>query len=370
MTTANAAHGIYVHVPWCRAVCPYCAFYVVRDDGIQPTDRYVDRVLAEHARWASSFPGPVRSVFLGGGTPSRLPLSDLRRLLAGLPPAPEVGVEVNPEDVDARWVAEAIDLGVTRISVGVQSFSSNQARRLGRGHTVAEAHRVLNLLRDRAPSWSLDLIFAVPDQTLTEWDRELDVAIDAGAPHISLYGLTWEPGTPLDALRVRGRLKPVDDDLWRDMYDRAVGRLAAAGLNRYEVSNFARHGHRSVHNEGYWAGRPYMGLGPSAHGFAPDGRRWTNPRDLSAWLAGAPEVIEHPTGTSATADLLLAGLRRVDGIDLDRLRARTGHAPSDDAVRALVRGGMLRQEGPVIALTDAGFPVADAVVLKLVDTLP
>lgn len=364
-------HGTYVHVPWCRVHCPYCGFYVSTDPR-PPAQRFVDRVLEEARGWEASFPGPARSVALGGGTPSRLPLAALGRLVQGLPRAPdaEVSLEANPEDVTAAWIDEAIDLGFHRVSLGVQGFQEHLARRLGRGHTVEAARRAVQALgRSAVRSWSLDLIFAVPGQTLDDLDRDLDVLVDSGAPHVSLYGLTIEPGTPFARLEASGRLRPVGEDLWRDMYDLVVERLGRAGLARYEVSNFARPGHRSVHNEGYWEGRPYLGLGPSAHGFAPDGRRWVNVRDVDAWFAGAAPAIEHPTGEDAAADLVVAALRHVGGLDLAALARRTGHLPDDDTLRSLVSAGVLARVGDRVALTDAGFPLADTITGRLVRAL-
>lgn len=364
-------HGTYVHVPWCRVHCPYCGFYV-RTDPRPPVDRFVDRVLEEARGWEAAFPGPARSIALGGGTPSRLPLDALARLVHGLPRAPgaEISLEANPEDLAEGWIDEAIDAGFQRISLGVQSFREPLARRLGRGHTVEAARRAVRALgRSAVRSWSLDLIFAVPGQTLEDLAHDLDAVVDSGAPHVALYGLTIEPGTPFARLEASGRLRPVDEDLWRAMYDLVVERLGHAGLQRYEVSNFARPGHRSVHNEGYWEGRPYLGLGPSAHGFAPDGRRWVNVRDVDAWLAGAPPKIEHPTGEDAAADLVVSALRHVDGLDLAALARRTGHRPAPDAVRALVAIGVLASEGDRVALTDAGFPLADTITGRLVRAL-
>lgn len=365
-------HGVYVHVPWCRAICPYCAFYVVAHTADAPHASFVDAVLAEHARWNASFPGAAVSVFLGGGTPSRLPVEELGRLLDGLNRRPdaEVGLEANPEDLSDRWIEGALEAGVTRISVGVQTLDPRHARVLGRAHTVGQANDALQrVARSGVRSWSADLMFALPGQTLDDLERDLDGLLALDPPHVSLYGLTFEPGTPFDRLRQRGRLTPPPDERWREMYDRLVARLREVGLQRYEVSNFARTGHRSVHNAGYWEGRPYQGLGPSAHGLAPDGRRWVNPRDLAGWLAGAPPEVELPTPEQAACDRLVAGIRQTDGVCLETLAGRTAHAPAPEVVDRLVGMGLLRRSGSRIALTDDGFPLADSVVTRLVDGL-
>jgi oxygen-independent coproporphyrinogen III oxidase len=370
----TAAHGVYVHVPWCRARCPYCAFAV--EPGAAPPDwpPYVAAVLREHVRRRPAFSGRACTLYLGGGTPSRLPVEAVAALVAGLGAASpcwdEVTVEANPEDLHEAWLAGVMAAGVTRISLGVQSTVPEVARRLGRGHTQRRAAEAMALVAGcGVRSWSADLMFAVPGQTLAALDRDLDAILDAGAPHVSLYGLTFEPGTRFDAARARGRggVSPVDDDLWRTMYDRLVERLEAAGVRRYEVSNFARPGHRSLHNAGYWADRPYIGLGPSAHGYAPDGARWVNVPELARYLAldDPTESTERPGPEARATDRLVSGLRAVEGVDL----AGLGVCVDERVVDGLVRGGVVRRAGSRIALTEAGFPVSDAVVRRLVDAL-
>ncbi|MEZ4236141.1 MAG: coproporphyrinogen-III oxidase family protein [Myxococcota bacterium] len=364
-------HGVYVHVPWCRARCPYCAFAVV--PGAAPPDwrPYVAKVLAEAASWAPAFPGRGATLYLGGGTPSRLPVAAIAALVAGLGAGwDEVTVECNPEDAAPAWLDGVVAAGVTRISLGVQSTVPAVARRLGRGHT--QAHAAASMARVAASgvrSWSADLMFAVPGQALGDLDRDLDALLEAGVPHVSLYGLTFEPGTRFDAARqrARGGVTPVDDDLWRAMYDRIVERLHGAGIRRYEVSNFARPGHEARHNAGYWADRPYLGLGPSAHGYAPDGTRWVNRADLADWLAADDPTAsrERPDPWTRAVDRLVSGVRAAAGLELGAL----GVPVDDREVERLVTLGAIVRTGDRIALTDAGFPICDAVVGRLVDAL-
>ena len=363
--------GCYVHVPWCRARCPYCAFYVVPGSDPPDSGRFVRRVIAEGRRRSEAFDGPAATIYLGGGTPSRLSPGALATLLAGLPhhPDAEISAEANPEDVTEDWLDGALDAGIHRLSLGVQTLVAPLARRLGRGHTSPQATAAIRRVADRPlRSWSVDLIFAVPGQGLSDLDADLDRILDLGAPHVSIYGLTIEPGTRFAGAR---RLPRVDDDLWRTMYDRIVDRLGAAGLQRYEVSNFARTGHRCRHNQLYWTDRPYMGLGPSAHGYAPDGRRWRNPPDLQAYLSGTipPGVEEHPTPLQAAADTLIAGMRGVDGVDVARLVRRTGHRPDPRVVQGLVDRGLLAPAADPLQLSAAAFPLADGVIERLIDAL-
>lgn len=370
--------GLYVHIPWCRRRCPYCAFYV-EVDRQTPWPAFVDAVLREHALRSPEFATETTgveatSVFLGGGTPSRLPPASLSRLLAGLPrlAGAEVTAEANPEDVTPEWLDAAVSAGVNRLSVGVQTFDPRFAHLLNRACSVADAQETVRRIAAAGlHSWSIDVIFGLPGQSLADLDADLDRLLATEPPHVSLYGLTIEPGTPFERAHDRGKLDPADEDLWRAMYDRLVERLRAAGLERYEVSNFARPGHRSVHNRLYWTDQPYLGLGPSAHGYAPDGRRWRNIPDVAAYLVQPDPTIEEerPVGRDRALDLLVSALRHVDGVDRGHLARTTGHLPDDRVVDGLVREGLLVRDGDRIALTDAGFPVADGLAVRLADAL-
>ena len=373
----TAGHGLYVHIPWCRIRCPYCHFAVSPDrSGVgapPPFDAFVDAVLREHAARAADFPGPAATVFLGGGTPSRLPPDPLTRLLAGLPRDgdAEVSMEMNPEDV-AEALAPALDAGVNRVSLGIQTLQPHLARRIGRAHSQPHARAALaRVAASAARSWSADLIFALPEQTLPELNADLDALLDHAPPHVALYGLTIEPETPFHRAVAGGRLSAPTDEAWRAQYDRIVARLEDAGLHRYEVSNFARPGHRSAHNLGYWTGRPYVGLGPSAHGLCPDGTRYVNHAAVEAWMA-APDPTaqrEPPDPHRQAEDALIAGMRWVDGVDLAALATATGFAPADAVVDGLVRGGLIARRGPRVHLAGDGWPLADGVVTRLVRAL-
>ena len=366
---STASWGIYVHVPWCRVRCPYCAFYVEpdRDAG---WGRWADAILREYRWRLPHFGGLARSLYIGGGTPSRMPVDDLERLCTGIAvqPGAEITAEANPEDIDATWLDGAIAAGVTRISLGVQTFNPRFARLLNRAHSVTQAREVARAVgRSDLRSWSVDLMFALPGQTLEDLHLDIDRILEVEPPHVSLYGLTFEPGTPFERARQSGKLVPASDDTWRQMYDALVRRLEDDGLQRYEVSNFARPGHRSVHNASYWEGAPYMGLGPSAHGHRPDGARYVNLADAAGYGAAEDPTasLERPSPHEAAADHLICGLRSTEGIDLDRLAVPV----RGQVVEDLVRGGVLQHRAGRIALTHEGFPIADAVVHRLVDAL-
>lgn len=361
--------GVYIHAPWCRVRCPYCAFNV-----------YPDRE-ADWAGWAQgvaqewrlrAVPGRAHSLYFGGGTPSLAPAALIGRLIHTLPTQEhaEVTVEVNPGTLSPSALHHLTSLGVTRLSLGIQTFSARYARLLNRGHTVADARSLLDAVRALPlRSWSVDLIFALPGQTLAELEADLDALFAAEPPHVSLYGLTVEPGTPLERAVARGKITPAADDHWRALYDRIRERLRAQGYERYEVSNFARPGHRSVHNEAVWRGGHYVGLGPGAHGYLPSGERTENHGPVTAWLADLTGTTDLPSPRGRATDATLTALRHVDGIDLDALYAATGWGFAPSAVDGLVRAGLLQRRGRRLLLTEAGVPVADGVVRHLVTAL-
>lgn len=358
---SDARWGVYVHVPWCRVRCPYCAFDIVPRE--QPRDRaFLDGVFTDLDRWLPAYDGSPLTLYLGGGTPSLLQPHTIGELIDRVGAA-HVSLEANPEDLDRDRLDELMSVGVHRISLGVQSLQTRTQRLLGRGHQDARA--ALELLASSAlASWSADLIFGVPGQTLQELDADLDALLAFRPPHVSLYDLTLEPGTGLTRLHQRRPLALPDEDLWAALQDRIVERLTAAGLERYEVSNFARPGHRSTHNELYWQLAPYLGAGPGAHGLAPDGRRWVN-ASWEAWIAGEPAQVEHPDPEQAARDALVAGLRGIDGLAPSSL----GAFVVEPAVLARLRAADLLRPGPRLRLTRRGFDVCDAVTRTMSDAL-
>lgn len=349
-------YGVYVHVPWCRIRCPYCAFAVDISQA-PPFDAFTHAVLRDWQVERDYFSGSPQTLSFGGGTPSRHPIPDIARLVREIAPQGEVSLEANPEDVSADRCQAWRDAGITRLSIGVQSFEQQAAKQLGRAHTTRQAAAaVTTAMSSGFRSVSLDLIFGLEGQTLADWQRDLVVATGLGVQHLSAYGLSIEPET----LFARRGKQPAAEDLWHDQYSAAVEQLSAAGLDRYEFSNFAKLGHRCIHNEHYWRARHWVGLGPAAHGWRPSGERTVNAAETASWLATEHgPALEKPAGAELLRELCWSTLRHVDGIDCVAARAATGIEVRCPV--ALTDGGLVTTDGMAIRLSGRGWSLADSV---------
>ncbi|MEO6463009.1 MAG: radical SAM family heme chaperone HemW [Candidatus Eisenbacteria bacterium] len=372
--------GVYVHVPFCRVHCPYCDF-AVRPHRAAEEPRLVAGVLAELERRAPSREGladdgrPWGSLYFGGGTPSRLAPESFGALTAGLDarlrfaPGHERSLEANPEDVDDARVAAWRTAGVTRVSLGAQSFHDDELRRLGRTHGSAGIEDAATRLAAHGlDDWSLDLMYAYPLHTLERFAASLARAIALGPPHVSAYAYTPEPGTPLgDAVRAGRKAKPEGDDE-AAYFELAHDTLEAAGYRHYEVSNFARPGFATRHHLRYWRRGSYLGLGPSAVSFL-GGRRVTAPRDLLAWeraLPDAPAAWEvDDSDAHAAFETAFLGLRLDGGMRLADWPARVTPGERAAWIRAgdeLVRRGALVRTAAGFRLPRAARALADEAV--------
>lgn len=362
----------YIHVPFCAHRCGYCNFTLVagRDDLIEA---YLDAIERELSLLGE--PREVETLFFGGGTPTHLTPEQLRRLLQTvlrwhpLAPGYEFSIEANPADLDEANVAVLAEHGVTRISLGAQSFDPAKLAVLERDHRAAEIERAFALAKGAARSVSLDLIFAAPGETLENWAADLDAAIALRPDHVSTYGLTFERGAAFWSRLLKGDLAQLGEELEAEMYALAIDRLAAAGFEHYEVSNHARPGQRCRHNEVYWAGAEYYAAGPGAARYV-NGRRETNHRSTTTWLrrvrAGQSPVQESEVlpPEDKAREALVFGLRRLEGVERDEFAARAGYeidALVGAELRELVAHGLLADDGRRVRLTRAGLFVSDAI---------
>lgn len=397
----STAPGLYLHVPFCSRVCPYCDF-AVQVGGPQRKRLYLESLLEEIRLWGreSEFAGwRFDTLYLGGGTPSILPAEVLEEVLSRLREALTVEpdawllLEANPEDVTAGSLQGWRDLGVRTLSLGVQSFDAENLRFLGRRHDPAQARRSVERARGAGfHTVSVDLIYGLPGQTPEGWRRELETAVALEPDHLSCYQLTIHQGTWFGRLAERGDLAELPEPRQAELFELTLDFLADAGYPAYEVSNFARAPeHRSKHNPKYWHHVPYLGLGPSAHSFsglieseegeagASRGRRWWNERTLSRWSerlgAGEKPVggAEELDAGDLALEALALGLRTPAGVERQAFRRRYGVDPAADrdALERLAEGGYLLVESEDaedrehLRPTRRGLAVADALVAAL-----
>lgn len=338
---------VYVHVPFCRRRCVYCDFAIaVRR--VVPADRYLAAVRRELAHRIASDDWnaePLETLYLGGGTPSLLPPDGLAELVEGVldavaaPVGVEITVEANPDDVTPAAAAHWVRAGVNRVSLGVQSFAGAVLEWMHRTHDAASAGEAARILRDAGVrSLSADLIFGVPDAPAPDALRDLERVLELRPDHLSVYGLTVEPRTPLGKSVARGTIRAAPEERYEREFLATHDALTAAGFEHYEVSNYARPRHRSRHNVGYWTGRAYAGLGPSAHGFTGTERYW-NEREWAGYeravreRGGAVSERELLTPAQCTLERFYLGLRTVEGAEVPG-SANLGADPRWRAARA------------------------------------
>lgn len=372
--------SLYVHVPFCRRKCAYCDFYSLPEPGDAAIDAYLDALTTE-LKPAADLAAPLHTLYLGGGTPTALPVRQIARIFRVISERFDLGqlvectVEANPATVDADRTAVLADSPATRISLGAQSFDPPTLAVLGRIHGPDDIDLAVDRLRAAGlEEISLDLIFGVPGQTVEHCVGDVDHALALAPAHISAYGLSIPSGTPLARRVAEGRMQPVPDDDYVAMAAAVRERILAAGFEHYEISNFARPGHRSRHNLVYWHNEPYRGVGPAAASFV-GGRRWTNVADLDAYArrlaAGEAPVAEAETlpPEQRARETAMLGLRLLDGLDLAAFRRRTGFdLPTlfGEAYHEHLAAGRLALDGGRVRLTAAALPVADSVLADVV----
>lgn len=374
--------GIYIHVPFCHVACRYCNFYfVVRRPDLY--EAYARAVRKELARWAADprvAGRTVESVYFGGGTPSVLSaeqagsiLEEARRLFPVAADA-EVTLEANPGNLHDAKLAGFRAAGVNRLSVGVQSFHDDELRMIWRTHKAEEAERSIQAARRAGfDNLNVDLMFAIPRQTMERWEATIERTCGLGVEHVSTYCLTVEEGTPLARHVAAGTVPRASEETERAMYLRAIDLLEARGYAQYEISNFARGGRQSRHNLACWGRGEYLGIGPGAHGFL-DPERWSNLRDVEGYVRrmdaeeDVREMREVLTPEQARLEALWLGLRTSRGLDLTGFRARFGEDLRQTrraVIEEVASAGQARLEGESLFLTPSGRVLADEIVRRL-----
>jgi putative oxygen-independent coproporphyrinogen III oxidase len=373
---ADETLGLYVHIPFCEAKCTYCHFAIdPRRPDQAREQRYLRAVLAE---LAAAEAGAADTLYFGGGTPSLMSAEGLDRLVAearrrfGLAPDAEITVEVNPHDLDEAGYRTLVALGATRLSLGVQTLDDGVLREMGRHHTAGDARRaVADARRAGFRNVSLDLILGWPGETAERWRRGVEEIVRLEPDHVSLYVLEVEEKTLLGHRQRHGGLALPDDDLVASLYEETVQGLAAAGLERYEISNFARPGKESRHNGKYWDDAPFLGFGMSAHSYRGGARSWNHDR-----FATYCRAVEEGGGEAAkagsrvlgprerAAEALFTGLRRRAGVDVRAFARRHGIDPLvewGDSLAEAERAGLVGVGEGRLRLTDRGYLVSNDV---------
>lgn len=376
--------GLYLHIPFCFHKCHYCDFYSIVESPSAGQDRQAQLVdaLIRELRHHQARLGPLRprTLFVGGGTPTLLRPELWQRLLqalhdmGALEQAAEFTVEANPETVTPDLMSLLVRGGVNRVSIGAQSFQPPLLEALERHHQIASVPRAVQAARQAGiDNINLDLIFAIPGQTMAQLDADLDAALALEPTHLSCYNLIFEPATPLTQKMKLGQIQPLEEDLQRAMYDRVMTRLEHAGYEHYEISNWARQradgSYRCLHNLIYWHNLDWLGVGPSAASHI-RGRRWKNVPHLGRYLAGSPapptQDMEEPDPARHVSDSLMLGLRLRDGIALAWLDHHLDrNDPRWGVIDELIALGMLQRDSSRLRLTRQGLFVADSIIARL-----
>ena len=389
--------GLYIHIPFCASRCIYCGFYSTTS--LKLRQQYVDAVCREMIlrREKSSIKGTgsltdISTIYLGGGTPSQLTPEQLRQLflyinkvynlpspLGGVGGGFEATIEMNPDDVTPAWAVVLPQLGINRVSMGAQTFDNERLRFLHRRHTAAQVQQSVSILRDAGiRNISIDLMYGFPNETLNDWQRDIEAALSLGVEHISAYCLMVEEGTPLYKLMNPRDGSPCDEELERQMYEMLIDKLTAAGYEHYEISNFAKPGYRSRHNSSYWQDIPYMGLGAAAHSYTLLGGSPSETTTIRSWnvadihqcietiergeLPSEQEVIDNDTHYN---DRITVALRTSDGLDLTTLSDRHRRYCLKEAQNFL-DDGLLQLHDNRLSLTRKGLFVSDYIMSSLI----
>lgn len=366
--------GVYIHIPFCHSKCAYCDFYSTpRQEAMSD---YVYALLKEWDARHNELTEPVTTVYLGGGTPSLLP-PDMLSMITSVFKASDIEeftIEANPEDITDQWAEHIIGSGINRVSLGIQSLVDRELTAVGRRHTAAEAVKAISTLRNAGiTEISGDLIYGLPEQTADTWRYSLDTLAALGLPHISAYSLSYEEGTRLYARLLAGKIQETDEETVAAMYDYMTQTLGAAGYEHYEISNFAKPGHRARHNSSYWHFIPYLGLGPGAHSFDGKARR-VNKADLRGYISaiGSGRTFyteEDESPSDLLNDYIITGLRTMEGIDLNDMALRFGAGHTESFMgrcRPYVKNGSLTKHENRICFDEKSWLVSDGVLRELI----
>lgn len=367
--------GIYIHIPFCASRCVYCGFYSTTLKNRYHD--YVDALLAELRLRKNYLHGEdINTIYIGGGTPSQLPVCELERLVHGIADFASIDnkdieftMECNPDDITQEYASSIASLGINRVSMGAQSFSDSRLRFLNRRHKSQQVRDAVATLRNAGISnISIDLMFGFPSETTDEWLYDMQEALKLKPDHISAYSLMYEEGTPLYRMLEEGKISEIDEETSRTMYEMLIDTVTAAGYEHYEISNFAHPGYRSRHNSSYWQAVPYLGLGAAAHSYDGASRQW-NVDDVSLYikkvgLGEVPAEREILTDEEKYNDMITTALRTREGLDIEK----TGRFKQYllENAQSQINLGLLALDGSHLHLSRKGLYVSDDVMGELI----
>ena len=361
--------GIYIHIPFCKSRCKYCDFFSTTH--MEKRAQYVEALLCEWQDRKNELHKPIRTLYIGGGTPSTLTVDSLQLIVDSLLESEgrnqarpkEITLEVNPGDVTLEKAQAWRAMGINRLSMGVQSFDDTLLQLIGRRHTAQQAREAVATAQAAGfDNISIDLMYALPSQTIQQWQKDVAQALQLGVQHISTYGLIYEEGTHLTNLLEQGIIEAVDEDTELQMYDYLVEQLTTNGFVHYEVSNFALPGRESKHNSSYWNNTPYLGLGAGAHSYDGNTRTW-NVSDLDEYIQQAlnhrlqPEK-EELTAEDKHTERVMLGLRTNQGVAVEDVQL--------DKAQPYLQQRLLKQEGNRLIATTQGWHILNRIIEDLV----
>ena len=372
--------GLYIHIPFCKSRCTYCAFYSTTAE--QMKQAYVDAVCREmelrkagYEKEGKDVGKTLATVYLGGGTPSQLSPTQLQQLFDTIArhydvsDDAEITIECNPDDVTEAFAELLRSLPVNRVSMGAQTFDDDRLQFIHRRHTSEQVTTAIQRLRKKGiHNISIDLMYGFPDETLEEWEYDIQQALALNVEHISAYALTYEEGTPLYRLQEEGKVKEIDEERSLAMYDRLIDRLQEAGYEHYEISNFARKGWRSRHNSSYWQLVPYIGIGAAAHSYDGRRRQW-NIADINSYINHIQQGIVPAEGElldkdSRYNDHVMLALRTCEGLDLSTLDSDE-RSYCEETAKKFVLDGLLVKTDNHLRLSRKGLFVSDMIMSEL-----
>lgn len=371
--------GIYIHIPFCKQRCSYCAFYSSTLFNIR--EKYIDALCKEISMRKNYIPQEgIKTIYLGGGTPSTLSIEDLEKIFNAIykhytiAENHEITIECNPDDLTPEYLTQLKQLPINRISMGIQSLNDTQLKHLGRRHNAEKAiTAVSNARKAGFSNISIDLMFALPGSTIQEWNETLEQAIRLQPEHISAYNLMYEEGTAMHRALQRGDFRELSEEENVEQFQALIKMLRNAGYRHYEISNFAQPGYESRHNSCYWNDTPYIGCGAAAHSYNGRSREW-NVSDIKEYIEGIEKgkrnfEIEYLSEEERYNDAILTRLRTSDGIPVEWIKENFNNALYEYMMQNAekqIKNGLLKENNKNLSLTEKGIFVSDAVIRELI----